>query len=353
MADNYLITGYHGQPHVTAENDRGINAGIVGEGKYVLPVGQQFKAEYIGGNIVRLYDGKLMDNGAAAGIPNGEYIDLHVTNATQGMNRKDYIIFQYSKDPSTLIENGAFIVLQGEESTGTAVPPTLTLGNLLDPNSTMDQMALWQVNISSTTIAIESTPLFAVSDALANMSASSAVEFNMTDDGTLNIFTAPHATTTLNFHGGETYGTSYVLVGANSGDGTSASTPLYNDAVWSFVSPIAFNKAIVTLKWNNTAAGTGYADTLDCFANIAWVGDDQKSANISGPLGYCAETKFNGASGTLTIELPGPRPATLPDLNQGGVAGRTYYVRLNETVRQHLCQKAFLQAGNTITLIQT
>ena len=83
MADNYLITGYCGEPHVTAENDRGIHAAMFGTGRFVLPVGEQFKAEYIGNNTIRMYDGKLMDNGAAAGIPVGEYVDFLITNTGQ------------------------------------------------------------------------------------------------------------------------------------------------------------------------------------------------------------------------------------------------------------------------------
>lgn len=149
---NYLITGYHGEPHVTAENDRGINAGIAGTGRYVLPVGEQFKAEYIGNNTVRLYDGKLIDNGAAAGIPAGEYIDLQISNASQGYYRNDLIVFQYKVDTSTLIENGTFLVVQGTETTGTPSDPTLTQQNLLSGSATMDQMALWRVKVEGTTI---------------------------------------------------------------------------------------------------------------------------------------------------------------------------------------------------------
>ena len=131
MADNYLITGYCGKNHVTAECDRGIHAGIVGVGRYVLPVGKQFKAENIGNNRIRIYDGKLVDNGAAAGIPAGEYIDLTIPNASQGMKRNDLIVFQYSQDSSTLIETGSFIVVRGTETSGTAVDPTLRQEDLL------------------------------------------------------------------------------------------------------------------------------------------------------------------------------------------------------------------------------
>lgn len=153
MANNYLITGYHGEPHVTVENDRGINAGIVGAGRFVLPVGQQFRAEYIGNNTVRVYDGKLMNNGAAAGIPAGKYIDLLIPEAGQGMKRNDLIVFQYSQDSSTLIESGEFVVVQGTESSGTAVDPELTQEDLLTDEASFDQMALWRVPISGATIS--------------------------------------------------------------------------------------------------------------------------------------------------------------------------------------------------------
>jgi hypothetical protein len=153
MANNYLITGYWGEPHVTAENDRGIHAGIFGAGRFVLPVGERFRAEYIGNNTIRMYDGKLLDNGAAAGIPAGEYVDLLIPNAGQGKNRNDLIVFQYSQDASTKIETGKFIVIQGEESSGAAADPVLTYGDLLSGKATFDQMALWRVPVSGATIA--------------------------------------------------------------------------------------------------------------------------------------------------------------------------------------------------------
>lgn len=153
MADNYLITGYWGEPHVTAENDRGIHAGIFGTGRFVLPVGEQFRAEYIGNNTIRMYDGKLMDNGAAAGIPVGEYVDLLIANAGQGMKRNDLIVFQYSQDASTLIESGKFVVVRGTETSGTASDPELAQEDLLSGNATFDQMALWRVSVSGATIA--------------------------------------------------------------------------------------------------------------------------------------------------------------------------------------------------------
>ena len=179
MADNYLITGYWGEPHVTAENDRGINAAMFGTGRFVLPVGEQFKAEYIGNNTVRLYDGKLMDNGAAAGIPAGEYIDLLIPEAGQGKNRNDIIIFQYSMDASTLIEKGVFMVLSGEETSGTATDPVLSQQDILTNEATLDQMALWRIPVSGTVIS-SPVQLFEVSKNLKN-AGSTVVEATSND----------------------------------------------------------------------------------------------------------------------------------------------------------------------------
>ena len=171
MADNYLITGYWGEPHVTAENDRGINAAMFGTGRFVLPVGEQFKAEYIGNNTIRMYDGKLMNNGAAAGIPVGEYVDLLIANAGQGMNRNDIIVFQYSQDASTLIESGTFVVIQGAESSVTASDPALTQEDLLSGEASFDQMALWRVPVSGATISAP-VKLFSVSKNIKNAGVS-------------------------------------------------------------------------------------------------------------------------------------------------------------------------------------
>ena len=153
MDDNYLITGYWGVPHVTAENDRGINAGIFGKGKFVLPVGEQFRAEYIGNNKIRMYDGKLIDNGAAAGIPAGQYIDLTISETGQGMKRNDLIIFQYVKDSSTLVERGYFAVQKGGETSGTATDPNIAENDLLSDVAQSDQMALWRVHVEGSVIS--------------------------------------------------------------------------------------------------------------------------------------------------------------------------------------------------------
>lgn len=41
-----IITGYTGKPHVTSEQDRDVNIGVVGEGSYVLRTGMQLAAVF-------------------------------------------------------------------------------------------------------------------------------------------------------------------------------------------------------------------------------------------------------------------------------------------------------------------
>lgn len=168
MDNNYLITGYWGEPHVTAENDRGVNAAIFGAGRFVFPVGNQFRAEYIGNNTVRVYDGKLIDNGAIAGIPAGRYVDLLVSETGQGMKRNDLIVFQYSKDAATLFESGNFVVVKGAETNGKAADPALTQQDILSDTATLDQMPLWRVSVSNTVIS-EPVQLFTVCENLGNI----------------------------------------------------------------------------------------------------------------------------------------------------------------------------------------
>ena len=55
-----IITGYTGKPHVTSEQDRDVNIGVVGEGSYVLQTGMQLAAEVSSNNEIKIRDGVLM-----------------------------------------------------------------------------------------------------------------------------------------------------------------------------------------------------------------------------------------------------------------------------------------------------
>lgn len=243
MADNYLITGYWGEPHVTAENDRGINAAIFGAGRFVLPVGNQLRAEYIGNNTIRVYDGKLIDNGAVAGIPAGKYVDLFVPETGQGMKRNDLIVFQYRKDASTLVESGVFVVINGVETQGTPIDPELSQEDILSDTATFDQMPLWRVAVEGSIISAP-VQVFKVAKNMNNVSGNRIVAATSTDgvnyDATvddvdelytgLEITIIPNMTSTstavmLNVNG---LGACRVRVPISSGT-AATTTPAYDD----------------------------------------------------------------------------------------------------------------------------
>lgn len=97
-----IITGKTGKPHITAQQDRDINCAIFGNDCYVLPVGEQLKAEQQTSNTIRIRDGLLVMQGCAASIDSGAFDDVQIENGSQGVNRIDLIVARYTQE----IENG-------------------------------------------------------------------------------------------------------------------------------------------------------------------------------------------------------------------------------------------------------
>ena len=129
MATNYLDTGDTGRA-VSAESDGALFAGIFGSEKYVLENGSQFKAEVQSNNIVKISDGDAVMYGRHVRIPANDSALVTINNGHSGTNRIDLIVFRYTKD-STGKEMANLVVIQGEDSTGTAVAPTTVEGNIL------------------------------------------------------------------------------------------------------------------------------------------------------------------------------------------------------------------------------
>ena len=67
-----IITGHRGTSHVTSQNQRNVNMGMIGEESYILPVGGKLAATVTGGNEVTISDGVLLMQGCAASIGYGQ-----------------------------------------------------------------------------------------------------------------------------------------------------------------------------------------------------------------------------------------------------------------------------------------
>lgn len=149
-----IITGYRGEPHITAQEDRDINLGVVGKSTsdlYVLDVGQQLDADIVSANEIRIRDGVLVMQGCAASIDYGTYDSLTISNGSQGMERIDVIAAQYERDGDTNVESVSLVVIEGTPAASDPIAPTLT-GGSIQGGDTLVQMPLYYVNLDGVSI---------------------------------------------------------------------------------------------------------------------------------------------------------------------------------------------------------
>lgn len=146
-----IITGYTGKPHVTSEQDRDVNIGVVGEGSYVLQTGMQLAAEVSSNNEIKIRDGVLMHQGCTASIKKNTYDSLTITNGSQGMKRIDLIVARYEKNQDNRTEGLDLKVIQGTPAESNPVVPEYTEGDIQAGDYVAD-MPMYQVIIEGLNI---------------------------------------------------------------------------------------------------------------------------------------------------------------------------------------------------------
>lgn len=146
-----IITGYTGKPHVTSEQDRDVNIGVVGEGSYVLKTGMQLAAEVSSNNEIKIRDGVLMHQGCTASIKKNTYDSLTIINGSQGMKRIDLIVARYEKNQDNRTEGLDLKVIQGTPAESNPVVPEYTEGDIQAGDYVAD-MPMYQVIIDGLNI---------------------------------------------------------------------------------------------------------------------------------------------------------------------------------------------------------
>lgn len=146
-----IITGYTGKPHVTSEQDRDVNIGVVGEGSYVLQTGMQLAAEVSSNNEIKIRDGVLMHQGCTASIKKNTYDSLIIINGSQGMKRIDLIVARYEKNQDNGKESLDLKVIQGTPAESTPTVPEYTEGDIQAGDYVAD-MPMYQVIIDGLNI---------------------------------------------------------------------------------------------------------------------------------------------------------------------------------------------------------
>lgn len=172
-----IITGYLGEPHITAEQDRDVNIGVVGDGSYVMPAGQRLAAEVQTNNEVRIRDGVLIHQGCAASIKKNTYDTVTITNGSQGMKRIDLIVARYQRNVETGVESLDLIALQGTPAESDPAVPVHTEGDIQAGDAVAD-MPLYEVEKDGLNIT-RVTKVFEEVESLSSLNGKISSPYNL------------------------------------------------------------------------------------------------------------------------------------------------------------------------------
>lgn len=131
-----LITGKAGAPHITSSDQGAMQAGLVGNGNYLLQGGDgKFPAVTMqSANKALVPVLNLVIEGRYARVTAAETVTIE--SGVTGRNRSDLICVKYTRD-SNNIETIALAVLKGTATSGTAADPTVPSGSILNNSGTV------------------------------------------------------------------------------------------------------------------------------------------------------------------------------------------------------------------------
>ena len=131
-----LITGKAGAPHITSSDQGAMQAGLVGNGNYLLQGSDgKFPAVTMqSANKALIPVLNLVIEGRYARVTTAETVTIE--SGVTGQNRNDLICVKYTRD-SKNIETIALAVLKGTSTSGTAADPTVPSGSILNNSGTV------------------------------------------------------------------------------------------------------------------------------------------------------------------------------------------------------------------------
>ena len=131
-----LITGKAGAPHITSSDQGAMQAGLVGNGNYLLQGSDgKFPAVTMqSANKALIPVLNLVIEGRYARVTAAETVTIE--SGVTGRNRNDLICVKYTRD-SHNIETIALAVLKGTATSGTAADPTVPSGSILNNSGTV------------------------------------------------------------------------------------------------------------------------------------------------------------------------------------------------------------------------
>lgn len=139
----HFVTSAQGKAHVTSANAAHLTAGLLGNGCYVLPIGQKLACTMTDSNTRRVLFGVASVCGRQWEIE-GDYEEVNIDNGVPGYNRVDLLVCRIETAPQETI---ALKVYKGEETTGTPVVPGHVEGDLND-GDTVCEMPICSVRVN-------------------------------------------------------------------------------------------------------------------------------------------------------------------------------------------------------------
>ncbi|MBO5372472.1 MAG: hypothetical protein J6A75_07110, partial [Lachnospiraceae bacterium] len=139
-----LVTGTAGKNHVSSADFGSYNAGIIGEGAYILPRGKRLSCEKVSDNLVKVNDGDMVFKGRHIRIEPEDYEELTIENGASGTKRHDLICIRVEKNEDTQIETASFVVVKGEFA-DSPVDPEYTKGTILENDYLVDEYPICRV----------------------------------------------------------------------------------------------------------------------------------------------------------------------------------------------------------------
>lgn len=154
------ITARAGKPHITPLMDATWHTGLLGTKTCVLSAYENFEAEVITNNKIRIKSGVGAIQGRFFCIEPGNYDEVIINNGTQGEKRLDLIAARWMVNLDEEIEKIELTVIQGAPTTGNPVAPDPVEGDLDNQASTAD-FPLYEIYLDGINIT-EVKPLFKV-----------------------------------------------------------------------------------------------------------------------------------------------------------------------------------------------
>ena len=148
MGNLHLVTGYAGQPHVTAADQGSLIEALIRGGQFVMEAGAIFAASIVSNNQIRVSDGELLMQGRHIKLTPGAYVDLTIENGAQGYLRNDLIVARYTRNPDNGIEECSLVVLKGTPVESNPSDPEYTTGNLNADGALQHDFPLYRVPLN-------------------------------------------------------------------------------------------------------------------------------------------------------------------------------------------------------------